>query len=51
MPFLPPNCSGIQELGWPPPLQPLKIQHRCQANMVDIIEMLVYIKQEKLAEK
>jgi len=38
MPFLPPNCSGIQELGLPLLLQPSKIQHRCQANnMIDTI--------------
>ena len=32
MPFLWPNCSGIQEQDWPPPLPLSKTQHRFQAG-------------------
>lgn len=43
MQFLPPNCSGIQELGLPLLVQPLKIQRRCQANnMIHMIKMLAF---------
>ena len=32
MPFLWPNCSGIQEQDWPPPLPLSKTQHQFQAG-------------------